>query len=109
MGGDTLMKLPDRCNCNIELPTRYSRLTWQERRKVREKYIELQEGKCMWCHGCLKQPPPEDITEKKIDWDLFPPNFLKNPVHLQHCHVTDKTEGAVHAYCNAVMWQYYGR
>jgi hypothetical protein len=40
---------------------------------------------------------------------LFPPNFLKYPVHLQHNHDTDMTEGAVHARCNAVMWQYHGR
>ena len=42
-------------------------------------------------------------------WDLFPPNFLKYKVHLQHNHSTGMTEGAVHALCNAVMWQYEGR
>ena len=50
-----------------------------------------------------------DIKNKKINWKLFPPNFLKYPIHLQHCHKTGWTEGAVHAYCNAVMWQYEGR
>lgn len=93
----------------MDLPVNYSELTMSERRAVREHYIELQEGKCMWCKCELKYPPPADILEKKIDWSLFPPNFLKYPVHLQHCHTTDKTEGAVHAYCNAVMWQYHGR
>ena len=47
--------------------------------------------------------------EKKINWKLFPPFFLRFPIHLQHNHDTNMTEGAVHAYCNAVMWQYEGR
>jgi hypothetical protein len=34
---------------------------------------------------------------------------LKSPIHLQHDHDTGLTEGAVHAYCNAVLWQYEGR
>ncbi len=50
----------------------------------------------------------EDITDKKINWKLFPENFLKYPIHLQHNHDTGMTEGAVHNYCNAVMWQYEG-
>jgi len=44
-----------------------------------------------------------------INLKLFPPGFLKNPVHLQHNHDSDLTEGAVHAKCNGVMWQYHGR
>ena len=39
----------------------------------------------------------------------FPQNFLQYPIHLQHNHDTGMTEGAVHNYCNAVMWQYEGR
>lgn len=35
--------------------------------------------------------------------------LLRYPVHLQHNHDTGMTEGAVHARCNAVMWQYLGR
>lgn len=30
------------------------------------------------------------------------------PVHLHHDHKTGLTIGAVHAKCNAVLWQYYG-
>jgi len=30
-------------------------------------------------------------------------------MHLHHNHETDMTEGAVHAYCNAVLWQYEGK
>lgn len=45
----------------------------------------------------------------EVDWSLFPVGFLNSPIHLQHCHKTDMTEGAVHAMCNAVMWVYEGR
>jgi len=90
----------------MKLPVEYSELDWQERRAVREQYIELQDGKCMFCKKPLKSKPKQD---KKIDWSLFPENFLRYPVHLQHDHDTDLTEGAVHAYCNAVMWQYHNR
>lgn len=93
----------------MKLPVKYSELKWFERKEVRKKYIEEQEEKCFYCGESLNEKPPERITEKRIDWDLFPPNFLKYPVHLQHDHRTDLTEGAVHAYCNAVMWQYEGR
>ena len=85
---------------------KYSELTRAERRVVREQYIEAQGGTCFYCGEDLSKDPPERITGKPIDWKLFPPHFLKYPVHLQHNHTTDETEGAVHAYCNAVMWQY---
>lgn len=87
---------------------KYSKLTIEERRTVREEYIKNQDGKCFYCKEDLTKNPPKRITDKKIDWSLFPDNFLKYPVHLQHNHDTDETEGSVHAYCNAVMWQYDG-
>ena len=93
----------------IKLPVNYSVLTFAERRLVRERYIELQSRSCYWCGHSLDKDPPTEITDQFINWSLFPPNFLKYPIHLQHCHETDMTEGAVHAYCNAVMWQYHGR
>ena len=92
----------------MKLPVNYDNLTWQQRGVVREQYIVEQKGFCYHCKSCLKQPPPDFITEKKIHWDLFPPNFLKYPVHLHHCHTTGLTIGAVHSYCNAVLWEYYG-
>jgi len=91
------------------LPVRYSKLKPAQRRKIRNLYVKLQKDKCYWCDTSLNDEPPIEITNKVIDWALFPPNFLKHPIHLQHCHDTDLTEGAVHAYCNAVMWQYYQR
>lgn len=88
---------------------KYSKLTINERRKVRIDYILKQENKCFYCKEDLGKEPPKSVTDKEIDWGLFPPNFLEYPIHLQHNHETDETEGAVHAYCNAVMWQYEGR
>ena len=93
----------------MKLPVMYEDLSWQEKRDVRNKYIDLQEGKCMFCKYPLTEPPSPEVTAKKINLRLFPANFLKYPVHLQHCHNTGLTEGAVHAYCNAVLWQYHGR
>ena len=46
--------------------------------------------------------------EKWIDEELVPENFFKYPVHLHHSHYTGMTIGAVHANCNAVLWQYHG-
>lgn len=95
----------------MELPTKYSKLDWRKGEKaiVREQYIKLQNGLCYYCNQPLNSNPPSEITSKSINWKLFPPNFLQHPIHLQHCHKTDMTEGAVHAYCNAVLWQYEGR
>lgn len=94
---------------SLNLPVNYTTLTPQERKAVREQYTQDQEGKCAYCHEPLDGQPSKEITDKVIDWALFPENFLKYPVHLQHSHETGMTEGAVHAYCNAVMWQYEGR
>ena len=93
----------------FNLPVMYGGLEWQDRRAVREQYVCEQGGNCMHCNALLASDPPKSITSKRIDWKLFPPLFLKYPVHLQHSHKTGLTEGAVHAYCNAVLWQYHGR
>ena len=91
---------------NLKLPTNYNNLNQRQRRVVREWYAEQQEGNCLYCGGDLNVRPTKD---KAINLKLFPPNFLKWPVHLQHDHHTLMTEGAVHAYCNAVLWQYHGK
>ena len=57
----------------------------------------------------LHSEPPEWITNQHIIWEAFPPGFLNHPIHLQHDHDTGLTEGAVHSYCNAVLWQYHGK
>lgn len=87
----------------------YNLLSSTEKRIVREKYISFQKGKCFYCKEDLFKIPPKHITDKPINLRLFPINFLKSPIHLQHNHITGMTEGAVHAYCNAVMWQYEKR
>lgn len=92
-----------------KLPLDHTKLPWRLIREVREQYIEEQEGKCMYCGCDLKEDAPKRITDKKINWELFPKNFMKYPIHLQHNHDTGMTEGAIHAFCNAVLWQYEGR
>lgn len=88
------------------LPVDYTKLNRWERAAIRKQYIKEQQGLCMYCKESLSIPPPKTITDKTINWNMFPPNFLKYPIHLQHSHKTGMTEGAVHAYCNAVLWQY---
>ncbi len=94
---------------SYKLPINYNSLAPFERKAVREQYIKEQDMLCIYCNKSLLTSPPKEVTNKPINWDLFPPNFLRYPVHLQHCHKTGMTEGAVHAYCNAVMWQYENR
>src|SRR5690606_7264464 len=91
------------------LPVKYSKCSPLERRNIRLEYIKRQNNRSMYCNNLLTDPPPTDIETAYIDWSLFPENFLRHPVHLQHCHKTDYTEGAVHAKCNAYMWYYEGR
>lgn len=92
----------------MKLPVAYSSLSGRERRQVRLSYIEQQNRECCHCGGSLDEEPPDEITRKEINWSLFPKGFLTHPVHLHHDHGTDMTIGAVHAYCNAVLWVYYG-
>jgi hypothetical protein len=85
----------------MNLPVVYSALNPSERIKQRNK--------CFYCSGDLSKPAPKLVTDRKVDWSLFPKDFLKYPLHLQHDHETGLTEGVVHNYCNAVMWQYEGK
>ena len=87
-------------------PVDYSKLTQRERADVREQYENAQWGDCWFCAEPLYEDP---VQSKPINWLLFPPGFLNHPVHLHHDHETGMTVGAVHAYCNAVMWQYEGQ
>jgi len=92
-----------------DLPVDYTTLEPRERRKVREQYIKMQRNRCMWCLERLDLEPIERVRNMRIDWTLFPDGFQNYPIHLQHCHTTGMTEGAVHMRCNAHMWQYHGR
>ena len=91
------------------LPVEYDKIPAREKRAVREQYIEEQNNLCWHCGEDLFSEPPEHITDHTINWDLFPRGFLNAPIHLQHDHNGGLTEGAVHGYCNAVLWQYLGR
>jgi hypothetical protein len=91
------------------LPLRYMEISQPVRRLVRMQYIEEQNGLCYYCGCNINEQPPENITNKQINHELFPENFLKYPIHLRRNKDTDLTEGAVHAYCNAVLWQYERR
>ena len=91
------------------LPVYYTPMNSWERKQIREEYTRIQKGKCYFCDQLLSGPPDQEVLDKSINLNLFPPNFLKYPVHLQHNHDTDLTEGSVHARCNAAMWQYLGR
>lgn len=71
-------------------------------------YSELQDWKCSHCGNPLMSGPTKTLQATPINLRLFPPAFLKHPVHLHHDHTTGMTIGAVHAKCNAILWQYHG-
>lgn len=89
-------------------PKHYPTMTSYQRRKCRQEYVEHQKGLCYHCQQPLDGKPPPEILEKPLLMRLFPPGFLGHPVHLHHCHRTGMTIGAVHAYCNGVLFQYHG-
>lgn len=89
-------------------PVNYEKLTFKERREIREHYISYQNYNCCHCGNNIYGQPSEEILKLKVNKSLFPVNFFKWPVHLHHCHKTGMTIGAVHNHCNAVLWQYYG-
>jgi len=92
----------------LKLPVNYDELHFTERRTVREEYIRIQDGLCCHCKNALNGEPSVDVTRQSVKKYLFPKNFFKWPVHLHHSHKTGMTIGAVHNYCNAVLWQYHG-
>lgn len=91
-----------------QLPAVYARLTSRGRAAVRAQYTELQDYKCYHCKFPLAGKPAPEVLAKKINLALFPQGFLDWPLHLHHDHRTGLTIGVVHAYCNAVLWQYHG-
>lgn len=89
-------------------PLDYNSLTQQERRALREEYARHQGGKCCYCDAPLSGPPAMKVAKLKVTRSLFPEGFFRWPVHLHHDHNTGMTIGAVHNYCNAVLWEYEG-
>ncbi len=92
----------------MKLPTDYNNLCSVQRRQVRTQYMVMQNNRCYHCGTLLAGPPAPDIEDKKVRKELFPPGFFNNPIHLHHSHDTGLTIGAVHAHCNAVLWEYHG-
>ena len=90
----------------VKLPTDYDKLSQAERREVRIQYVTQQKGLCYYCKEALSGLPRSDIMEKKVNPNRFPENFFKYPIHLHHDRRTGMTIGAVHNYCNAVLWEY---
>lgn len=92
----------------IKLPVYYDELSSSSRRMIREEYQRRQKNRCQHCNQPLEGPPTNEIQMAWIDLSLFPPGMLDNPVHLHHSRETGLTIGAVHARCNAWLWQYKG-
>ena len=90
----------------MNLPVNYDNLNNKDKRAVREEYIKLQNGKCYYCGEPLDKRVSSNVRYQAIDVGLFPKGFFNSPIHLHHNHSTNMTIGAVHCYCNAVMWQY---
>ena len=92
----------------IALPVIYDECTPAYRRLVREEYVKRQKGLCQFCLEPLSKGPVDKVRTRWIDPSKFPSGFLDHPIHLHHCRETGKTIGAVHARCNAYLWQYEG-
>ena len=92
----------------MKLPIKYSKTHYTVRRQARLQYIEEQEGKCCHCGEPLTGEPSKEVMAKPINMKLFPKGMFDHPIHLHHCHKTDDTIGAIHARCNAYLWQYKG-
>lgn len=91
----------------MKLPVNYNNISSRKRKLVREEYIRRQNNLCWFCGESLDKEPTNIISTYKVNRALFPPNFFGWPVHLHHDHKTGITKGAVHCYCNAVLWQFF--
>ena len=89
-------------------PIYYDDASPTRRRAIRKRYVIEQGGVCYYCKSHLDEDPPKEILNKKVNKRLFPKSFFNWPVHLHHSHDTGLTLGAVHCYCNAILWQYHG-
>jgi len=92
----------------LKLPINYVRATRAMRAQARLQYIEEQDNLCYFCSEDIHKAPPDKILEMPLVRANYPRSFFDHPIHLHHCHETDKTIGATHAYCNAVLFEYYG-
>ncbi len=92
-----------------DLPILYRSVSPAQRREVRDQYVAEQGGDCPFCY-CALSGPPEPVTQTlHLDPERLPPGFFRHPVHLHHDHETGLTISAVHARCNAILFQYFGQ
>ena len=96
----------------VVVPQKYDDLNRQQRRDLREQYVEHTKGRCLYCYERLDDEPHKFVCQSagEIVWDDLPggkEGFLRNPVHLHHDRETGLTLAAVHALCNAHSWQFY--
>jgi hypothetical protein len=91
-----------------DLPVNYETLHHTKRKLVREEYARRQNGLCHYCGASLSGEPAATVLSQRVNESFFPPGFFSRPIHLHHDHSTGMTIGAVHARCNAVLWQYHG-
>lgn len=92
----------------MKLPINYDKSPWFMRKKAREQYVIEQNGMCQHCGRPLNGTPSAHVQNSYINKKLFPSTMFKYPIHLHHNRKTGMTIGAVHARCNAYMWQYLG-
>lgn len=93
----------------MKKPIKYSLASNYKRAQCKEEYIKEQGGKCWYCDKDLAGEPAKHIQDKAISLWMFSKGFFENPIHLHHDHTTDLTIGAVHARCNAVLWEHFGQ
>jgi len=90
----------------MDLPINYKNTHYSVRKIAREEYQVIQKNHCWFCGAKLDEIPDSQVQNCSINKKLFPKGFFNHPVHLHHDHNTDMTIGAVHARCNAYLWQY---
>lgn len=91
----------------MKLPINYVKANRWIRKEAREQYVKDQDGKCYHCKYLLNIKAPSIITNIPLTIHLFPKDFFNWPIHLHHNHNTGMTIGAVHNYCNAILWEYH--
>ena len=91
----------------MNLPVDYRRLKPHQKRAVREEYVRRQQGKCCFCGVSLSNKSPFEEDGTLVHEERYPLGFFDHPVHLHHDHTTGLTIGAIHAYCNAVSFDYF--
>lgn len=93
---------------DVELPVHYDSTSSWDRKSVLEQYTREQGGNCCHCKKSLRRAPAPAVADLRVDKARFPEGFFKHPIHLHHDHNTGMTIGAVHAHCNAVLFEYHG-